>query len=416
MTVTIFRKSINEVFTPRTHEINESMYIERPNHEEFLRRAIGSSKHIVLHGESGNGKTWLYRRVLSQDKVPFAVANCANGARKNSITKEIHDALVRTGAAGKSAYEETKVAGLDAVVASAQVSHKGMYSVKQDEPLLEAFKAFDQQHSGKKVLILDNLEALFSSRALMDELAHIIILCDDPRYACHQVQLLIVGVPDGVLKYFSGIENLRSVSNRLTELPRVSGMNVNQVRELVTRGFKQLKVSATTAHLESIIEHVHHRSLGIPQRVHEYCEALAHELAKSDWLFDPMQMDEADRAMLVGSFRTAWDVVQRHLNQKESGVQRKNQTIFVIGKLTKQHFNAKEIEDAIRKEFPQKTGNGSLGIGQILADLADGDRPMLIRIGTGRNYAVCDPVYVMSIRAMLYRAQNGKVMVKGLAR
>jgi len=42
----------------------------------------------------------------------------------------------------------------------------------------------------------------------MDELADIIILLDDTRFAKLKVKILIVGTPTGVLDYFSKTKNL----------------------------------------------------------------------------------------------------------------------------------------------------------------------------------------------------------------
>lgn len=41
-----------EVFTPRAAHANDTMYVHRPKLEEHLIDAIGSSKYIVIHGES----------------------------------------------------------------------------------------------------------------------------------------------------------------------------------------------------------------------------------------------------------------------------------------------------------------------------------------------------------------------------
>jgi type IV secretory pathway ATPase VirB11/archaellum biosynthesis ATPase len=52
-----FRKKIKEVFTPRSAEVNEAMYIPRPHHQKELKRAVEGSMHAVLCGESGSGKS-----------------------------------------------------------------------------------------------------------------------------------------------------------------------------------------------------------------------------------------------------------------------------------------------------------------------------------------------------------------------
>ena len=70
------------------------------------------------------------------------------------------------------------------------------------------------QFQPKKIIVLDNLESIFSSEKLMDELADIVILLDDSRYAECNINILIVGIPNGVLHYFSQTKNVESVLNQ----------------------------------------------------------------------------------------------------------------------------------------------------------------------------------------------------------
>ena len=51
------RKRPQEVFTPRAAEINENMYVNRPNLEIRLKRAIQGSYHVIVYGDSGSGKS-----------------------------------------------------------------------------------------------------------------------------------------------------------------------------------------------------------------------------------------------------------------------------------------------------------------------------------------------------------------------
>ena len=54
------------------------MYVDRPILEERLTQALRGTKYIVIHGESGNGKTWLYKRVFAKEQVYVQVLNLAN--------------------------------------------------------------------------------------------------------------------------------------------------------------------------------------------------------------------------------------------------------------------------------------------------------------------------------------------------
>ena len=63
------RPKPDTVFTPRSAEVNEKMYVSRERQEEALKKAVGGSKNIIIHGESGCGKSWLYKKVFSEEKI-----------------------------------------------------------------------------------------------------------------------------------------------------------------------------------------------------------------------------------------------------------------------------------------------------------------------------------------------------------
>jgi type IV secretory pathway VirB4 component len=83
------RHAVNEVFTPRRTEINQDIYVDRPELERELGRALNGSLHTIVFGESGSGKSWLYKKVLADMKAHYATANCANALRLKSLTEEI---------------------------------------------------------------------------------------------------------------------------------------------------------------------------------------------------------------------------------------------------------------------------------------------------------------------------------------
>lgn len=198
----IFEKQRPEqVFTPRAAEVNSDMYIPRPTLEKALQNSLRGNLHIVIHGESGTGKSWLYKQSFSSAGVSFVVANLANASRLGSIAAELKNLTDRDGKATKTGYEEEKSAEIGAGFASAELSHTGQYEIGQMEPF-EACLASLRNKAGKNpaVLVFDNLEAAFTD-PLLKELADLIILCDDERYAKYRVKILIVGVPAGIKEY-----------------------------------------------------------------------------------------------------------------------------------------------------------------------------------------------------------------------
>jgi hypothetical protein len=184
------RPEIDEVFIARTGFINAEMYVDRPDLEEDLIDSIKGSMHTMLFGESGNGKSWLYKHVLAVNNIPFVVANCGNASRLGSLTAEIHKACMPTDHLSKTSVEDTKEVGIKAI-GEAKLSNKNKYDLLKDEPLLQAFKELAKK-SRKSVIVIENLEAIRGNQNLVDELSNIILLLDDDRYAEFGVKFLIV--------------------------------------------------------------------------------------------------------------------------------------------------------------------------------------------------------------------------------
>lgn len=405
------RKKISEVFTPRRSDINEKMYVGRPSLEKSLLRAIEGSQHVLLCGESGNGKTWLYRKVL-HGKYYYIAANCANASHCSSITKEIEQISFNDGDSKKLSYVESKGAGLKAIVADANVSHTGSYELRQQDPLLEALKNISKRSPTEStIIVLENLESIFSSPDLMDELARIILLLDDPRYAATKVKFLIVGTPTGVIEYFSKTKNLDSVSNRISELPKVGGLSDKEVKQLVTKGFvHELSINISENEIVFLADHIFNVTMGVAQRVHEYCEQLAFQIEDNDWNYDKDLIKNADWAWLTGGLRQSYAVLEGKLNSRDTSVARRNQAIFSIGKIKVDQFDTAIIEAHIRREFPETVKGKNLGISTILTELTAEPDPLLIRNQKTGQYRVKDPRYVMCIRTALFKdVHSGKV-------
>src|SRR5699024_903729 len=119
------------------------------------------------------------------------------------------------------------------------------------------------------IIVLDNVETIFSNKELMSELSDILILLDDSDYAQYRVKFLLIGVPNEVLQYFSHTKNMSSVGIRNDEIPRITGLNVAQVLDFVQRGFiDSLKVAIPEQYVKRLRRHIYTNTLGIPQRIH----------------------------------------------------------------------------------------------------------------------------------------------------
>lgn len=85
------RPKPEDVFTPRK-PLNEKMYAARRTLETKFDRAIRGSQHIAVFGDSGNGKTWLYQKVLKDKKCPYILVDLAI-AKTNGLDNAFRNAL-----------------------------------------------------------------------------------------------------------------------------------------------------------------------------------------------------------------------------------------------------------------------------------------------------------------------------------
>lgn len=402
----IQRKKVNEVFTPRNPKVNVDMYIPRETLEKSLFRSIDGTMHSFLFGESGNGKSWLYKKVFEEKEINFVVANCANASRKDSIVDEIYSVCMGDCSVTKTSYKESKKAGLK-LVGTCELAHEGTYEILQEDRLLQAFrKLSSKSKSEKTVIVLDNVETIIANGKLMGELSDIIILLDDERYADFGIKFLVVGLPNQVVEYFSAAKNAASVANRVEEISRVAGLDGGQVRDLVRHGVRQLKIEMTPGQIKSLSKHINNVTLGVPQRVHEYCETLAYNIEDNDWVYSEDLLEKSDHAWLIKGLRECYTVIDSYLNADETIAGRRNQVIYVLGQNSLHQVHTNKVGKALAEEFPATKPESNSGIGQILAHLSKGDTPILKKIPKSSAYVLTDPRYLMCIRLMLFKNEE----------
>lgn len=405
---------VGEVFTPRNPTVNPGMYIHRGEHELNLKRSVLGSMHSFLFGESGTGKSWLYKSVLKNHDINFVVVNCSNASRKNSITEEIFSVCVPSGLSQQTSYQETYEAGV-AFGLGAKKSTQEQYIVKQDDKLLSSFQALYEKSGGKKsIIVFDNLEVILAKKELMDEMAEVIILLDDERFAQYRVKFLIVGVPNLVIHYFSQTQNSSSVGNRIEEVCKLVSFEKPQVSEFVKKGFnEQLKLDCPPRILAAITDRVFNVTLGVPQRVHEYCECIGYELEDNNWVYDYKEtLENADMRWLKKGLRESYAVIETHLNSSSTNDARRNQIIYTLGKRAIHEIDTASVTEGFKKEFPTVQVTSASGIGKALNHLAGGDTPLLNKVSNSKAFYIADPRYLMCIRIMLAKDTEGNVKKK----
>ena len=120
------RPDPREVFTTRG-EAWTKKFISRPRLEESLVGALRGHKDILLSGESGGGKSWLYKYVFADNKVEFLVANMALVPSEGGLEEALCELLVRENVVRRTGYEEEKNPKYAPQGVGVEFGHKKIY-------------------------------------------------------------------------------------------------------------------------------------------------------------------------------------------------------------------------------------------------------------------------------------------------
>lgn len=406
------RHAVNEVFTPRRTDVNKDIYVDRVGYEKELKRVVQGSLHAIVFGESGSGKSWLYKKVLSDLGAYMVAANCANALRFGSLTQEIAQILAELSPKRMVGTSEEIGAQLKAVVAEGGAKATRNYEQADVDPLLSCLKEIRKAAGNREaVLVIENLELIFESESLMDELASVITLLDDSRYAEHKVKILIVGTPSHIKEYFS--RTIASVANRLTEVSEVASLSRDEIKILVRKGFVELlSVEVPSDVLVGWQEHIATVTMGFAQHVQEYCEQLAYVLEDHGWIATIELLEKADAEWLKRGLSQASVAIASLMNERETRVGRRNQVLYALGKIQRKAFHVSEVETVLRDEFPNSTADTTLAVGQILTELSGSESPIIKRSAKGPTYEFKDARFAMALRVLLKKEGDKEKVAK----
>lgn len=137
------------------------------------------------------------------------------------------------------------------------------------------------------------------------------------------------------------------------------------------------------------------------QRIHEYCEKLAYIIEDNDWNVPDNELEKADFDFVKTSLYKSYAIVEKCMNERETKAGRRNQVLYSLGCIDQTSFDYSDVEKVVRENFPNSTSGVTLGISQILSDLAKDDMNLLRKTPKGNSYRFADPKYLMCIRLML---------------
>ena len=412
------RIKAENVFTPRGDTVNPQMYIPRADLESALKRSVRKPKHIIIHGESGTGKTWLYKKVFAEIDVHYEVLNSATIKNADSLLTAIKQLSSRIDPVQQNGYDEKKAVTGKAVVAEGSLEHTKSYSINARDAYLDLIIKIRKTANKKKAyLVIENLEHIVKSKQTIEELSSLILYIDDEEYAKHNVKLVLVGTPNNLRDYFSLTDETQTIINRIQEIPEVSALETREVKRLAQKGFidilgyKVINDEPSNFHENYFLNAISWFSSNIPQYVHDICLEVAFE-------------SEENRRITNGSYKASlrnWvqsalvaenSRLEKNINSKETKHGRKNQVIYTAGSLNKNDFSNAEIEESLRLTFPVSTKDKTINVSAILIELSSGSHPIIRKAPKGTGYRFLDPKIKIMIRWMMEKQRDETIKVK----
>ena len=413
------RTKPEDVFTPRGKTVNDKMYVHRDYLEEALKKAIRKHKNIVVHGESGTGKTWLYKKVFDDLLVSYEVLNSATINQSGSISEAICLLLARMDPIERSGYDEKKAVEGSAVFAKGTLEHTGKYSYRSAESYLELIRQIRKKAGSKKAfLVIENLEHIVKSKEMIKELSSLLLYLDDEEYAKNDVRILLVGTPNNLRDYFNEVVETQTIINRLQEIPEVAALPKSSVFDLARKGLFELldnslvEDRAKNFTQDYLLNAISWFSINIPQYVHDICLEIALQAEKQDGKITNDVYVDSLRSWVQEALVSENTRLEKNINSKETKHGRRNQVIFTAGVMPSNEFSNSEIEDALRKHFPNSTTGKTLNISSNLIELSGGTHPIFSKTPKGNHYRFVDPKVKIMIRWMLTKQHDEKILLK----
>jgi hypothetical protein len=394
-----------QVFTPRSSIVNLEMFIHREEIEKKFSKAIRKSKHLIIHGESGCGKTWLYKKLLSENECDYEVINAASINDECGINDVLGHALARINQMEYTGYEESKKAEFNALVSKGVLQHTSKKGKRKQEPFLELIREINRKGKGRTCyLIFENIENIIRNEKHSKKLFSLLLLLDDESYAKHNVKIIIVGTPSDIISYLAFASEDQTILNRILELPEVPRVDLKQIEGFIEKGFKELlKYTINYSTDEKAIERgklldkdffgevLEYFTDGIPQYLQELCLEIALEAENNQKIISEDVIQDSIRTWLLETANSEYARVIKNCNSSRTKHGRRNQCIFSMSQIPSLEFTTQEIEEKLFKIFPKSTEGKKIKLSQILFNLLNSPSPIIKRNPHSKMYRFVTP-------------------------
>lgn len=396
--MSIHKPNVNDVFTPTgSFQSNKEMYIPRAKIEGELRDALGAQgKHILIHGDSGYGKTWLYQHIFDELKKKYVLIDSNNIL--NGFDVAVENILSHKGVARLSG-STNQIGGNLRIIEGTRSKDYENYPPGLFEQLLK-----EMQKDKETVLIFDNLEHIMNNDELVAQLLSIISSDLPNRYS---IKLLFIGVQvyEKLKERISQLNSnvYQSTMRRLASIHVDARLDLNQITGFVGKGFTKLRINLFYLAIKDLSKHVYDVTLGVPHALHEYCRQFASHytgnVAVSKSYANQKYRDWVE-VLLGSSGGLIKDIAKTKAPQQ-------HRVLYTLGLIQNDSFTSNDVKKLMQDTFPSVNTNG---ITSILGTWLSDEKPILKQAGS--SYSFASIYYRMWIRLTLDKGEGNKVTIK----
>lgn len=410
--MSIFSKTMepSEVFTPRSHEVNSVMYVNRPEHEGALRRAVKTGYNIVVFGDSGCGKSWLYKKVFGDDNIHYQVVDFSAAQDADEVDIQIleaaaaHDEWV--------AKSKTTKGGLQAKPAGVGGGYEeSVEYVKPDASPFIQLLASVRRAAGKRAafIVFENLEYVLGKPEIVRKIQMMLLALDDPSIGKYRVRICLVGVPTEIKEVLSDGNKYQTISNRVYEVPEVNRLTRKSVDMLVVRGLEQ-QLEYTVESKTFCCSKIAFVTYRIPQYVHDVC---LHVALRAEDAFNTVNPDIVDAALedwISSNSRQSIEFIRTWVMNDKSLRNTKSKIIYAISRLEKQFFSAADINAELKEHFPISIGERRVQTLATLRKMTEGEERLLKCDADKQLFRVATPQIRSGLRICLKKDANSEAI------
>jgi len=399
-----------EVFTPRAALVNKSMYIARPDYEQELIRALRSKYHIVIYGDSGCGKSWLYKKVFDQLRVEYTTVDLSTATHADDVDLCLLDALEQ-----EEWVETERTAERTRGVMPGDIGYqqKGtIVSVKQEDSALVQLCSTIRKKAGsrKAFIVFENIEHAISHQDVVVELRSLLLALDDQRFAALDVQICMVGVPFDIKSLLTDGNKYQTISNRVVEISEISRMSKDQAKLLILQGFTT-ELGMDLESQEYCISQITYLTDRIPQYLHDVCLQVAFIAEENGSIINPKVISDAAHVWVETNARQSREFIERIVGPGKVHRSQKAKIIFAISKVESTFFYAQDVDTILREQFPATIGSSRIQLMKMLNKLSSGELRILKKDDQQDKFRVVTPKLRSVLRYCLAIDQNDETVL-----